>query len=457
MPPLAAPPTRFALRGRVVTMATGATPITDGVVYIDAGAITAVQPASAPRPAGFTDITPIRTNGTIYPGLIELHNHLAYDALPLWRVPAKYQDRARWQGTKGAAKYVSGPASVLGSQPDFIRATIRYVEAKCLVGGVTTSQGITLQTRNVRHLFQGVVRNCELPDNAGLPAAKTKISDVEAVKASQFLAGLKGPRTTLLHLAEGLGPDALEHFAALKVDDQRWAITEHLAGIHSTALGPAELTVMADNKGSIVWSPFSNLALYGGTTNVAVAREKGIRVALGSDWSPSGSKNLLGELKVARLHADDVGWDLDDQQLVEMVTVNPAAILGWAALLGSLEPGKLADLVVIAGTSPDAYGHLVDATETEVALVVIGGVARFGTPALMARLAPPGESVPVAGLARTFYLTPGQRRPPGRGGPPRRRHHDAHRRARQPAGARREHGRHRRRRSCDGTHDGPRG
>src|SRR4249920_11761 len=122
---------------------------------------------------------------------------------------------------------------------------------------------------------------------------------------------------------------------------------------------------MADNKGSIVWSPFSNLALYGGTTNVAVAREKGVRVALGSDWSPSGNKNLLGELKVARLHADDAGWDLDDQHLVEMVTVNPAAMLGWSALLGSLAPGKLADLVVIAGTSTSSYAHLIDATESD--------------------------------------------------------------------------------------------
>ena len=66
---------------------------------------------------------------------------------------------------------------------------MRYVECKCLVGGVTTSQGITLQTTNVRHLFQGVVRNCELPDDPRLPAAKAKISDVEATKAERFLAG----------------------------------------------------------------------------------------------------------------------------------------------------------------------------------------------------------------------------------------------------------------------------
>jgi cytosine/adenosine deaminase-related metal-dependent hydrolase len=404
MPPPLTPPTRFALRGQIVTMVDDAQPIRDGVVYVDNGLVADVLPASAPRPDGFAGVTPVNTKGTIYPGLIELHNHLAYDALPLWRVPAKYQDRAKWQGTKGATKYVSGPAGVLASHPDLINGTIRYVEAKCLVGGVTTSQGITLQTTHIRHLFQGVVRNCELPDDPRLPAAKAKISDVEATKADAFLKGLRGPSTTLLHLAEGLGQGALDHFDALKISDQAWAITPHLAAIHATALGPAEFAVMGANGASIVWSPFSNLALYGGTTNIPAARVKGVRVSLGSDWSPSGNKNLLGELKVARLHADASGWDLTDRDLVEMVTTNPASILGWSALLGSLGKGHLADLLVIDGRSTDPYRQLVAATESAVAMVVIAGVARYGRPALMSRVAPAGESVVVAGSKRTFHL-----------------------------------------------------
>ena len=48
-----------------------------------------------------------------------------------------------------------------------------------------------------------------------------------------------------------------------------------------------------------MWSPFSNLWLYRDTTDVLAARAAGVRVCLGADWSPSGSKNLLGELKVA--------------------------------------------------------------------------------------------------------------------------------------------------------------
>ena len=51
----------------------------------------------------------------------------------------------------------------------------------------------------------------------------------------------------------------------------------------------------------MVWSPLSNLLLYGATADVAAAQAAGVSIGLGSDWSPAGSKNLLGELKVARL------------------------------------------------------------------------------------------------------------------------------------------------------------
>ncbi len=60
--------------------------------------------------------------------------------------------------------------------------------------------------------------------------------------------------------------------------------------------------MLASRRSSIVWSPLSNLLLYGGTARVEAAKAAGVTIGLGSDWSPSGSKNLLGELKVAWLY-----------------------------------------------------------------------------------------------------------------------------------------------------------
>src|ERR1700733_6347972 len=85
----------FSLRGRVVTMNETRQVINDGIVYINKGRITAVQSAREKAPDGFQKALSLDTKGTIYPGLIELHNHLSYDVLPLWQVPKKYTNRSQ--------------------------------------------------------------------------------------------------------------------------------------------------------------------------------------------------------------------------------------------------------------------------------------------------------------------------------------------------------------------------
>ena len=83
--------------------------------------------------------------------------------------------------------------------------------------------------------------------------------------------------------------------------DGHGCVQAGLIGIHATALTAADFAKIGAAGGSIVWSPFSNLWLYRVTTDVPTALQHGVRVCLGSDWSPSGTKHLLGELKVADL------------------------------------------------------------------------------------------------------------------------------------------------------------
>ena len=75
--------TKKALRGRVVTMNANDDVLADGIVYIDGDEIAAIQAAKAAPPSGFARVAVVNTQGTLYPGLIELHNHLSYDALRL--------------------------------------------------------------------------------------------------------------------------------------------------------------------------------------------------------------------------------------------------------------------------------------------------------------------------------------------------------------------------------------
>ncbi len=400
----ATPVPRYGLRGRVVTMNAAREVFADGIVWVADGTITDVTPASQ-TPAAHAGTPVFATTGTIYPGMIELHNHLAYNSIPLFPIPRLYTKREEWQGTRGYRRYVSGPAGVIASVPELIKATIRYVECKSLISGTTTTQGLTLRAAPIKHLYKGIVRNAEQPDAVGLDPARPKIGDVTPDGRESFRKSLTGKGARVVHLAEGLSTSkAHDHFLDLQFSNGTWAIGPKFVGIHSTALRPEDLAIVQEHGGSIVWSPFSNLILYGGTTDVRTAVELGIKVALGSDWAPTASKNLLNELKVARILSDDQQLGLTDVQLVEMVTVNPATILGWQGLLGSLEPTKLADIAVVSGKTGDPYRHLIDATEGDIRLVVIGGVARYGTPALLDRLSPLDEQLEIAGKMRGFHL-----------------------------------------------------
>jgi hypothetical protein len=198
---------------------------------------------------------------------------------------------------------------------------------------------------------------------------------------------------------------ARRHFQALEVAPGTWALNDRFTGIHAAGLVPEDFDVLASHGASIVWSPFSNLLLYGGTARVGAAKAAGVAIGLGSDWSPTGSKNLLGELKVAWLASRHV---LDDpftaRDIVAMATRDAARILKWGKALGAIEAGRRADLLAVEGTTGDPYEALVRARETDIRLVMINGIARYGTVELMKALAPGGEPVKVGGQARRLYL-----------------------------------------------------
>jgi 5-methylthioadenosine/S-adenosylhomocysteine deaminase len=145
--------------------------------------------------------------------------------------------------------------------------------------------------------------------------------------------------------------------------------------------------------------------LYGETAKVKSAKNAKVKIGLGSDWSPSGSKNLLGELKVARLVSEANDGPFDDRELVAMATRTAAEILKWDKELGSLEPAKRTDLLVVDGTDGDPYDHLLKATEADVALVVVAGRPRYGKRSLVTRLGGEGlEDITVGGRKRVLNL-----------------------------------------------------
>jgi 5-methylthioadenosine/S-adenosylhomocysteine deaminase len=401
---------KVALAGRVVTMDEDFTVHDSGVLYIEAGKIVAARAAGADPPDGFEGLERIDVDGTIYPGLIELHNHLAYNALQLWQVPQQYTNRDDWGGAKNPdyRRLISGPMKLIGPDPELMPAVVRYVECKALIGGTTTSQGIELFSNKAsRRYYRGNIRNVEQTDDPELRGAGGKIGDVQAGSAQNFLNTIKSRDCYILHLSEGTDDRAREHFLALKLpgEDDEWALADSLAGIHAVGLHAEDFPILARFGTSMVWSPLSNLLLYGKTAKVKAAKKAKIKIGIGSDWSPSGSKNVLGELKVARLASEASDGLFSDREIVAMATRTGAEILKWDKALGSLEEGKRPDLLVVDGTGGDAYEHLLQATERDVTLVVVAGTPRYGKRSLVTRLGGEGlEDVTVGGRKRVLNL-----------------------------------------------------
>jgi len=395
-----------AIEGRVVTMDETDRVLESGILYIADGIIQAVQASNLQPPSGFENIPVTHSGGTIYPGLIELHNHLPYNVLPLWQVPKRFDRREQWGSHPDKQTLITAPMRILGETAGYIEAVVRYVECKALVAGTTTSQGITLfSAPGSQRFYRGIVRNVENTDDPILPDARTKIGDVDPDDVVSFLNRISPPGPCfLLHLAEGVDDRARRHFEALRLSNGSWAITPLLAGIHSLGLQTDDHVIYGNHQKAIVWSPLSNMLLYGSTLNLHSIKASGIRLGLGSDWSPSGSKNLFNEMKIARLVNSLQGDVYSDQEIFEMATRQAANILGWDKAIGSLEKGKYADYMVISGKQGDPYETFFVSSEKDISLVVIHGVPRFGLPSLMLKLGGGTESIFIGSEERVLNL-----------------------------------------------------
>jgi 5-methylthioadenosine/S-adenosylhomocysteine deaminase len=272
-----------------------------------------------------------------------------------------------------------------------------------VVGGVTAIQG----SAKLSHPWEGfMVRNVEFETfRTGQRTVNQSVR--EFTTPAQFSAAAKdlaAGHAFLYHLCEGTDPALLGDYNSVRDHD---LLAPKWVGIHSTALGPEQFDAWHARGGSVVWSPFSNLWLYGDTTRVEAAKAAGMNIALGADWSPSGSKSLLGELKVADLHnRSALGGVFTDAELCAMTTSNAADAVGWGDRIGRLKAGLHGDFLVLADGGTDPYRTLIEATEHDVRLVAINGYPMYGTAALMrAANALNPEPIQVGpGLRRTITL-----------------------------------------------------
>ena len=380
-----------------------------GRARFDAGAVDTVLEGRHDPPAGVTQIDV--GDAYVYPGLTDLHSHLGFATLPLWHEPTRtsgpWLHRDLWPNAPSYKPAVSWPAyAYLKGAPEELLA---YAQVRALAGGTTTIQGWPNANGNPTNQLVRSVDDGVDPDSI-----RTSVINLTTAELDDRRALLDEGCSLVYHLAEGRrGSKVAREFADVATTG---CLRHRLIAIHCCAVGDDEFrqwnvhAELSDSAapGGVVWSPFSNLWLYDETTDVLAARAHGVSVCIGSDWGPSGSKNLLGELKVAHTWVRHAGLDIAPFDLVEMVTSTPGDLLGraWSGRApGRLQPGRMADAVVIAKRYDDPWTNLVLARERDIMLVLGDGEARYGTRALVhAAGATSTTSMRIGNTSRHFVL-----------------------------------------------------
>ena len=149
---------------------------------------------------------------------------------------------------------------------------------------------------------------------------------------------------------------------------------------------------MHDNDAQLVWSPRSNVALYGETAPVTVFDNMGVTVALGTDWTLSGSANILRELACAD-YLDENHYDdhFTDRDLWLMATRNAAIALGAKGTLGRLREGLVADIAIFDQEMGEDHSAVIGAHAGNVELVLRGGHPLTGDATVMEGLLSSGD------------------------------------------------------------------
>jgi cytosine/adenosine deaminase-related metal-dependent hydrolase len=374
--------TPIILRGKIVTMNNGEI-IEDGKIFIDNQKIESVVPADSNFPAGIDPNVAvyIDTGGTVYPGLINAHDHIGYNAVPMWNVTQEYSNRYQWQQTQAYDENVRWYKGLLtgywyGGYRWFNNPieVDKFAEVKQLLAGTTSVQGGAFNNTAVT---QTLLRNIE--HDTYVTAAdkvRTNVGNViylSSEDVNNIIDDMDSGscEAWFVHLSEGVDESSQDEFDWLKANN---LLRDETIIIHGTALTPQDFQDMSAAGAKLVWSPTSNLLLYGHTTDVISAKNNGVLISISTDWTPSGTKHLLDEVKVVdQLNMGSLGNIFTDRDLAEMITINPAKAAGWDNHLGTIEEGKYADIVVLSGMRENPYRQLIEATTMELSLVLIGG------------------------------------------------------------------------------------
>jgi 5-methylthioadenosine/S-adenosylhomocysteine deaminase len=405
----------LVLGGIVVTMDERRSILPDGALAIRGNAIIALGPR-APIAAAYHAATVVDATGClVMPGLIDAHTHIPMtlfrglaDDLPLhtwleqhvW--PAEHRfinsESVRWASRLGVAELLRSGVTTLCDMYFYENEVAAAVDELGMRGVLAhahfdvTSAANNNCERSLADAEQFIAR---WRDHSRIvPALGPHAPYTVGPELYRRLHALAERLDTLVvtHLAETqeedrdirrlYGRSPIRHLANLGLVDAR------LVAAHCVWLDREEIDLLAAARTGVVHNPRSNLKLASGIAPVPDMLRAGVLVGLGTDGAASNNAlDLLAEIQMAALLHKGVRLDplaVPAAAALEMATIGGARALKLDHLVGSLEPGKRADVVIIDLDEDnlvplyDPMSHLAYAVEAaDVRTVVVDGRILF--------------------------------------------------------------------------------
>jgi cytosine/adenosine deaminase-related metal-dependent hydrolase len=303
----------------------------------------------------------------VLPGLINAHDHLQLNSLPLPAFEKPYRHVREWIADVDAARR---------SNPEFAASVAVARDERLLIGGVKNLLSGVTTVAHHDPFYPFLSNPCYptrvVPDYGW--AHSLYLDGEEKVTGSYRATPSHWP--WIIHAAEGLDAEAGIEFERL---DALGCLGPNTLLVHGIALDRAQRVRLDRAAAGLIWCPSSNLHLFGETADVAELAAQG-RVALGTDSRLSGAGDLLDELRlVGRLGV------VDDSTLESLVTSAGARLLRLCDR-GELRAGLRADILILP-----ARTRLATARRADVRLVLVDGIVRYGDKDCAQRVAPQGE------------------------------------------------------------------
>ncbi|MCB9641030.1 MAG: amidohydrolase family protein [Myxococcales bacterium] len=380
-------------------------------LVVEGGKITCVAAdcaSKAPQGAHKLDCT----NVVVSPGLINAHEHMNWSLGVPGAYSPVYDHRHEWR------KGQEGKPRVPASGNNASHKAIGYGELRMVMSGATSVAGSTGSP--------GLLRNLDIASRreglAGVAFYSTfPLADSDGDKLAtscnypgtnyDTAADLQKPDAYLPHIAEGINEEASNEFRCLSGAGREDLVQAKTAIIHGIAMKASDVALVAKRGASLIWSPRSNISLYGHTALVTLYKRYGVNIALGTDWVLSGSMNVTRELQCADfLNQFHYNNTFTDRELIDMVTINAARATGVQNFVGELKVGLHADITLFAAPRQRGYRAVIDAQAEDTLLVLRGGQPLYGNKdyleALLPNQAVDCDEIDVCGTPKRACITP---------------------------------------------------